>query len=263
LWQNPKNGGKPPATELAGLKQMRVFLCALGLVALGACTTAVPDSGAGVGFDDYDSYLEEKRARDAQLSGGAIPEPDAVSSETLNSSGRTVSDNDAEAIAAEAEAALAEADANSGDDVVHASPNNPAPETVNTSTGISGENDFEAVGEQRSIESDAALIAQNRARYKVIEPEALPTRSGSQGPNIVAYALASKHPVGTQVYNRVGFNKESKFRRNCAKYASPDRAQEDFLSRGGPKKDRLGLDPDGDGYACGWNPGPFQRAVGG
>src|SRR6056297_3809706 len=56
---------------------------------------------SGVGFFDYDSYLEEKRARDAQLSGGAIPAPDAVSSEPLDSSGRTVSDNDAEAIAAE------------------------------------------------------------------------------------------------------------------------------------------------------------------
>lgn len=242
---------------------MRVFLCAMGFVALGACTTAVPDSGAGVGFDDYDAYLEDKRARDAELTGGAIPVPDAVSSETLNSSERTVSDNDAEAIATEAEAALAEADANSGDSVVHASPDNPSPETVNTSTGISGENDFEAVGEQRSIESDAALIAQNRARYKVIEPEALPSRSGAQGPNIVAYALSSKHPVGTQVYSRMGFNKDAKFDRNCAKYASPDRAQEDFLSRGGPKKDRLGLDPDGDGYACGWNPAPFQKAVGG
>ncbi len=242
---------------------MRVFLCALGVTVLGACTTSVPDSGAGVGFNDYDSYLEEKRARDAQLSGGALPAPDAVSSESLDASGRTVSDNDAEAIAAEAEAALAAADANSGDSVVHASPSNPAPATVNTATGISGENDFEAVGERRSIESDAALIAQNRARYKVVDVEALPSRSGTQGPNIVAYALATKHPVGTQVYNRVGFNKESKFRRNCAKYASPDRAQEDFLARGGPQKDRLGLDPDGDGYACGWNPAPFQKAVGG
>ena len=242
---------------------MRVFLCAMGLVALGACTTAVPDSGAGVGFDDYDAYRAEKRARDAQLSGGALPAPDAVSSESLDATGRTVSDNDAEAIAAEAEAALAEAEANSGEGVVHASPDNPSPSTVNTATGISDENDFEAVGEQRSIESDAALIAQNRARYKVIEPEAIPSRSGAQGPNIVAYALSSKHPVGTQVYNRIGFNKDSKFHRNCAKYASPDRAQEDFLSRGGPQKDRLGLDPDGDGYACGWNPAPFQQAVGG
>jgi hypothetical protein len=235
----------------------------MGLMALGACTTAVPESGAGVGFDDYDSYLEEKRARDAQLSGGALPAPNAVSSESLESSGRTVSDSDADAIAADAQAALAEADANSGDEVVHASPGNPSPTTVNTSSGISGENDFEAVGERRSIESDAALIEQNRARYKVIEPEALPTRSGSGAPNIVAYALASEHPVGTRVYNRVGFNKESKYRRNCAKYPSPDRAQEDFLSRGGPKKDRLGLDPDGDGYACDWNPAPFQNAVGG
>ena len=32
------------------------------------------------------------------------------------------------------------------------------------------------------------------------------------------------------------------------------------LERGGPQRDRLGVDPDGDGFACSWNPTPF-RAV--
>mgnify|MGYP000454045377 CR=1 FL=1 len=48
----------------------------------------------------------------------------------------------------------------------------------------------------------------------------------------------------------------------CAKYASADLAQEDFLQRGGPERDRKGLDPDGDGYACNWDPTPFRAAAG-
>jgi hypothetical protein len=32
------------------------------------------------------------------------------------------------------------------------------------------------------------------------------------------------------------------------------------LSNGGPERDRLGLDPDGDGFACYWDPTPFRLA---
>ena len=39
-----------------------------------------------------------------------------------------------------------------------------------------------------------------------------------------------------------------------------DLAQIEFLERGGPARDRLGLDPDGDGYACAWDPTPFRKA---
>ena len=146
---------------------------------------------------------------------------------------------------------------------MRASPGNPPPETVESASGISTENDFNAVGDARSIESDAALIARNREQYQVVQPTALPSRSGNTGPNIVEYALATKHPVGTKVYNRIGLNKQSRFERNCAKYSSPDRAQIDFLANGGPNRDKMGLDPDGDGYACAWNPAPFRIAVNG
>ena len=50
--------------------------------------------------------------------------------------------------------------------------------------------------------------------------------------------------------------------RNCADYRTPDEAQRDFLTRGGPERDSRGLDPDGDGFACGWDPAPFRAAVG-
>lgn len=82
-------------------------------------------------------------------------------------------------------------------------------------------------------------------------------RPGSSGPNIVDYALATTNPKGTQLYKRSGFSVSSAAAK-CAGYASPDLAQEAFLAKGGPEKDRLGLDPDGDGYACAWDPSPFR-----
>jgi hypothetical protein len=75
------------------------------------------------------------------------------------------------------------------------------------------------------------------------------------------YALSTSNPIGTQLYSRAGFNLQAKAQRNCAQFASPDQAQIEFLSNGGPQRDRKGLDPDGDGYACGWDPSPFRSAV--
>ncbi|MGX0877636.1 hypothetical protein ACSSV4_002326 [Roseovarius sp. MBR-154] len=239
---------------------MRIALGLVMMAALGACAPAIPDSGAGVGFGDYDQYQREKAAREAALAGNALPAPDAVSSEPLDATGQAASDSEAERLAAETQAALAAA--NSGEVPVQASPSNPPPPVLN-SQGISQENDFDAVGSERSIEEDAARIAQNRAQYQVIEPEAIGTRPDDASPNIVAYALANRHPVGTQLYSRVGFNKASKFERNCAQYSSSDEAQIDFLHEGGPERDRLGLDPDGDGFACDWDPTRYQNLVGG
>jgi len=238
---------------------MRIAFAVVMMSALGACAPAVPDSGAGVGFKDYNEYQREKEAREAALAGNALPAPDAVSSEPLDATGQTTGGSEAERLAAETEAALAAS--NSGEVPLQASPSNPPP--VLNSAGISQENDFDAVGSERSIEEDAARIAQNRAQYQVVQPEAIGARPNEAGANIVAYALANRHPVGTQLYSRVGFNKDSKFQRNCAQYPSADQAQIDFLERGGPERDRLGLDPDGDGFACDWDPTRFQNAVGG
>jgi len=253
-----------------------VIVPLVAVVALAGCQQQIPDSGAGVGFGSYDEYERAQAARDAQLAGAtALPAPQAVSAEPLAATtpsraeamaaagaGQTGTATTASALAREAEATLAATRANSGQAPLEASPSNPAPETV-TAGGLSAENDFSAVGEVRSIEDDKALIAQNRAQYQVIQPGELPARTGSATPNIVQYALSTSHPVGTKMYNRSAFNGPAKYERNCAKYPSPDKAQEEFLASGGPERDRMGIDPDGDGFACSWTPTPFRRAVGG
>lgn len=235
-------------------------LALLALLALAACSPEIPDSGAGVGFDNYDEYQSQQAARDAALQGAALPAAQAVSTAPLAATGaQTTAASAANPATAAAAAALGSTDTQAG--IVQASPSNPAP--VLRGDGISAENDFGAVSGQRTIEADAALREQNQQQYQVIQPTALPTRSGTGEPNIVQYALQAPNAKGQKVYRRSSLNAERKFERNCAGFASPDQAQKAFLAAGGPQKDRQGLDPDGDGFACAWDPTPFRAAVNG
>ena len=247
---------------------MRVYFSALMLGVLGACAPGVPDSGAGIGFENPD---DAQRAREAALSTGQpLVPPSVLSDETLapatsgEASARPIqqvaTDSDATPadIAAQTAAALAAASTNSGQAPHRANPSNTTP---NNNVAISDENDFSAVSERQTIESDAERIARNRAQYRVITPTALPTRAGGSQPNIVEYALRTTNPRGAQIYPRSGFNNAAKAARNCARFTSPDQAQAAFLSQGGPERDGRGLDPDGDGYACFWDPAPFRQAV--
>ena len=127
-------------------------------------------------------------------------------------------------------------------------------------TRLSDENDFEAVSERQSIESDAERVEKNRALYVLIEPTSLPRRPGSNVPSIVEYALKTTNPVGTQLYSRQ-FASKTRFDWNCAKYSSQSAAQEAFLVWGGPRVDPKGIDPDGDGFACYWDPKPFRSVL--
>lgn len=269
----------------------RFVLIAGALSALVACQPVIPDSaagvvdpGRGVGFDDP-STLAAREARNQQLQTGApVPAAPNVAAQTLppvsgtpqqatpqqpvqqpatQQTARAVSDPaglDAELaqIAAQSDARAAEA--NSGRDVINASPSNAAPVLLNN-PGLSDENDFDAVASRRSIEGDAARRAQRQQQYQVVQPTALPSRAGNGQPNVVQYALRTSHSKGTRVHRRVSLASAAKFQRNCAVYNSADEAQIDFLANGGPQRDRNGLDPDGDGFACGWDPAPFRRAA--
>ncbi len=125
---------------------------------------------------------------------------------------------------------------------------------------ISDEQDFTAVAQRETIESDAARIAANRARYEIVEPTDLPARPENSMSLVVEFALATTNPKGQPLYRRSKLFAERRFERACGKYSSSDMAQEAFLLRGGPKRDPMGMDPDGDGFACYWDPTPFRQA---
>lgn len=227
-----------------------VFLCGVAALALTGCASNMPDSGAGVGFQDYgeQQYRSQQEAQNTQLT---VQPPTAVETSTLDGN------------SLETQAAATAAAQNSGVAPLQASPSNAAPQMVTNSAGISNENSFEAVSAERDIQDDAALIAQNRAQYQVVTPTQLPPRPDSNSPNIVAYALQTTNPVGTPLYERSGRYDGNRIGRACGQYNSSDLAQEAFLAGGGPQRDRKGLDPDGDGFACAWDPAPFRAARGG
>jgi len=255
-----------------GLNNMRASLVILGLAGLAACAPQVPDSG--VGFQDYNSYLREREATaSAAPTPTALPpaapltgfSTDSAAAAIDRADGGTDGGADGGTVTAQpvVPTQVAPAPDNSGV-ITDDRPRGNAPVGIQVESGevagtVSDEQDFEAVSARETIESDAARIERNRSQYVVIQPGALPVRPGETGPNIVEYALATNNAPGVALYSRSGSGKNAAA--NCAKYGSPDIAQQAFLESGGPDRDRKGLDPDGDGFACSWDPRPFRTAL--
>lgn len=243
---------------------------------LAACAPPpVPDSGASVGFQDYGTYLRERER--ALTTGSAAPAPLAPGAPLSGTAAVVTPVQPSGGFSTERiGAALNAADGSTvGAPLTGTAPIVPAPQSgvrprgdapagIQVQNGevadaaISDENDFDAVSSRETIESDKARIERNRAQYENIAPAALPTRPADTGPNIVAFALSTNHAPGSPVYRRSGGGSAD---RACGKFASADQAQQAFLERGGPDRDRLGVDPDGDGFACGWDPRPFRTAL--
>lgn len=213
------------------------------LVGLAACDPVVPESGAG--FYDYDSVNGNTQQA---LQGNTI-QSGVISDETPSSTG----------ISSAIEQAVNQTPA-----LANSDPNRPraaAMAGIQSTSAISDEQSFSAVTGRETIASDAQRLAENRAQYVEIAPTALPTRSGSSGnTTIVGFALQTNNSVGEQIYQRSKNSSESKFKKACSKFGSSDQAQQAFLDAGGPQKDRKGMDPDGDGFACYWDPAPFRAA---
>ncbi|KIC25751.1 MULTISPECIES: hypothetical protein [unclassified Leisingera] len=253
------------------------YAAAGSLLVMAACSPQVPDSAAGVGIDG-DPFAPPPAAGTtingdplvppARVSTESVPSPSGAaprsaaattSAGTFSTAAAASSDAD---ITRQTEAALAASRSSSstGTAPLDASPSNPAPALIGNAS-ISDENDFEAVASRQSIESDAARLERQRSQYQQVQPTAVPQRAGDTGPNIVKYALSTSNPKGVRLYTRAGINLKARSARNCAEFASPDQAQIAFLESGGPQRDRKVLDPDGDGFACGWDPAPYRLAV--
>lgn len=232
------------------MRPIRPLLTALLALALAACTPAPYADVRGPGFDTPEQAAAR---RDAMLAGASPLQPFPT---------------EAEAIAADARAALGQPGAGS----VFPPPFDPVgapgpvtPVAVATldldrdNPSISREQDFAAVSAERDIAADAERLRVAREQYQVVAPTTL-ERPADVGPNIFAYALGRARPLGSAgAYGR-GLA-ATRGAPKCATYASPDLAQEAFLAAGGPERDRLGLDPDGDGNACGWDPATVRNAV--
>lgn len=229
------------------------------VLALGACVGDAPDRSAGVGFGDYEAYLAQREA--ALLGNGPIPpavSPPSTATAALPMNSAPMGTTPLNPMGA----ALAVQPAPAGTAVTPAgvAPAVAPPTAVAVAPGaavISDEQNFEAVAARETIQSDAARLAANRAAYVQVPATALPERAGDAGPNLAAYALAAPNRLGEPIHNRIAL-KFVNHDRACGKYASADLAQTAFLENGGPERDMGNLDPDGDGFACSWDPTPFQ-----
>lgn len=113
-------------------------------------------------------------------------------------------------------------------------------------------------------EREAALTGTGPAPRTI--PVALPTRAptpaeikGAPAPVVplsaatVPAPAVKVAPVGKGPFPRAQISSQA-HTAACARFASAVAAQDAFLRAGGPQQDPAGLDPDGDGYACGYRP---------
>jgi len=235
----------PEAGRMA-LRHLRRSVLGMGALALVACvpipyTDAVaPETRASVGGGDAPPVYP-----DGDREGGSIYGPEAEDASSANTDEGVGAPRTGEADGT--------VDPSEDVDPVASSP------TAETGPGrISDEQDFDAVSNRQTIESDAARLKAQRDAYLEIRYGELPERDGDGAPNIVEFALSTSNAVGEKVWPRIGIFSVKRHERNCAGYANEDFAQEAFLANGGPRRNWSGLDPDGDGFACGWDPKPFR-----
>jgi len=271
-----------------GMMTMRLAPCLAAILALSACAPPPPDDRlGGVGFE---SYAEFQRRREAELLArrsspqtvlppvagtaiaGAAPAGTgfgaAPAGTGLGGTGAIVSgpitagpigQGSALPTAPQPDVPQPSAPVYAGGGQVP--PAAPLPAQTPGNLGISDEQNFDAVAARETIESDKQRMAQNRAQYEQVQPRALPPRVTETGAGIVAYAISAPNRLGEAIYRRSGVALGSSTRA-CARYDTPEAAQEAFLKAGGPQRDRRNLDPDGDGFACSWDPTPFQKVRG-
>ncbi len=251
---------------------MRKFLPLLSLAALAACQPPVPNDAAGaVGFGSYSDYQRQREAelaaaRNQQLqtvqTAGLCPRSGCTHGERA-CAGR---DRVRGSLPTEPLTAMPPAGSPAIPEpfpiVPGAAPQVAADQPVpEAHSGISDEQDFSAVASRETIESDKARMEQNKAQYQEIQPTDVPQRTGAAGAavDLVQYALNAPNRKGETIYPRSRIS-ISNSDRNCARYDTSEAAQQVFLKAGGPQRDSKNLDPDGDGFACYWDPTPFQKA---
>ncbi len=237
-----------------------LLLCAALVVALAACDNNAPYSnvidtaGRGVGFSDYAQYMR------AQEELSRIRQAEAAQGRVMGAQMSVPAQQQSGTIGSEAVAALrgtppagtqmqSQPASAQTMQVASAQPVAPAgPATVSN---------------QQFQPQPFGTPQQNQVITRDFVPQVRVTEAemGAGGPNLFNYALASTHRVGEQRFTRRNLLRWQRWEAACAQFSNQDLAQEAFLAAGGPDRDRENLDPDGDGYACWWDPSPFRQAA--
>ena len=260
-------------------------------VLLAACDTSAPYSnvidttGRGVGFSDYAQYLraqEElsriRRAEAAQARGIQTPEgAPQFAPQTAASQPATIGQEAVAAVRGTAPVATTPLPnatpqpfpvAQTQQPLAAPQPQmtgQPAPTQTANAQPQPQPPRAAGVSEQSFTPQPFGTVAQNTLVERDYVPQVRVSESempqGAGGPNLFVYALSTTHNVGQTLYNRSHPLRWRRWEAACARFPSQDLAQEAFLAAGGPERDPDHLDPDGDGFACWWDPAPFRQAA--
>ena len=114
---------------------------------------------------------------------------------------------------------------------------------------------------QQNIEKEKAAKKLEDARKERIEIEISNSSNSSNSSdyvNVAKFARDTKNNKGEKIFTRLSFSIYDNWN-ECSKFKTKDEAQRKFLKDGGPYKDRFNLDPDGDGFACDWDPEIYRK----
>lgn len=215
----------------------------LAVAVLSACGGPVPGSGFNAGSGEYAQHMRaQTNAPRAQTAGGPQPFPGQVS--TGQTGQRSIGQ---EAVAA-VRGGQMQGSAGSFPDQFAAA----APQSSNVNPDQFTPRPFGTSVPDQLVERDFVPMVQV-SDMELTQPGGVP--------NLFTYALSSRHAVGQQQFNRTSPFRWRRSEAACAAFGSQDLAQEAFLAAGGPERDPNHLDPDGDGFACRWDPTPFRQAA--
>lgn len=250
-----------------------ILLCASLVLGLAACNTTAPYSnlidtaGRGVGFSDYAQFIraqeELSRIRRTEAVQGRVMgaplQAAPAQSGTIGS----------QAVAAvrgvqpltTASAPIVSAPLVSAPAVSAPIVSSPQGAPVQIAAAIPSQP--VSVSNQTFQPQPFGTPAQNQVITRDFVPQVRVSEAemGAGGPNLFNYALSTSHRVGEQRYTRRNLLRWQRWEAACAQFANQDLAQEAFLASGGPDRDSENLDPDGDGFACWWDPSPFRQAA--
>ena len=114
--------------------------------------------------------------------------------------------------------------------------------------------------EQQIIDKEKAAKKLQKARDERIEIEIKNTDNNFIDVNVARFARETNNKIGENIFSRTGFSIYNHWN-ECAKFKNKDDAQRKFLKAGGPYIDKFNLDPDGDGYACKWDPDAYRKLI--
>lgn len=112
--------------------------------------------------------------------------------------------------------------------------------------------------QQQKVDKKEAAEELQNARKERIEIEVNNIIDYSNEVNVAEFARKTFHNKGEKKFSRIGFSIYNNWN-ECSKFKTRDSAQRKFLSSGGPHIDKFNLDPDGDGFACEWDPKVYRE----